>query len=79
MIDASTFQRQIAGSAETIAQKVGREGIQHLAGPKGFHGDIFISIRQAKNTHNFLYWVHSDDLRSNFGWRDNDSRRSTPL
>jgi len=78
-IDASTFQNQISRLAETIAQKVKREGKKYLNGLDDFHADIFISIRQGKNTYDFLYWVHSDDLRSNYGWKDNYIFASAPL
>jgi hypothetical protein len=79
MIDASTYQEGLASIAEVIAEKVKREGIKHLHGPADFQGDIFISIRQAKNTYNFLYWVHSDELRASSGWRDDYIFASAPL
>ncbi len=78
-IDASTYQHQISKLAETFAQKVKREGQNQLLGPDGFHGDIFISLRQARTTYDFLYWVHSDELRSHYGWRDNYTFASAPL
>jgi hypothetical protein len=52
-IDASTFQAQISRLAETIAQKVKREGKGLLSASDDFHADLFISIRQAKNTYDF--------------------------
>ncbi len=70
MIDASTYQHLIGRLSETMAQKVRREGHKQIAAPAAFHPDIFISIRQAQNTYNFLHWVHSDDLRTSLGWRD---------
>lgn len=78
-IDASTFQSQISTLAETIAQKVKREGQRYLNALDDFHAHIFISIRQGKNTYDFLHWVHSDDLRSNYGWRDNYIFAAAPL
>ena len=59
MIDASTYQHLIGRLSETMAQKVMREGGKHISAPATFHPDIFISIRQAQNTYNFLHWVHS--------------------
>jgi hypothetical protein len=67
MIDASAYQHLISLLSETMAQKVLREGHKQIPAPTTFHPDIFISIRQAQNTYNFLHWVHSDDLRA-FGW-----------
>jgi hypothetical protein len=78
-IDASTFQQKISKLAETVAQKVKREGQSHLSGPIGFQGDIFITVRQARNTYDFLYWTHSDELRSHYGWRDNYIVAAIPL
>ncbi len=78
-IDASTYRDQISLLAEVIAQKVKREGPNHLGGSVGFHSDIFILIRQARNTYNFMYWVHSDDVRDIYGWRDNFTFACEPL
>jgi hypothetical protein len=79
MIDASTYQHLIAGLSETMAQKALREGQEHISAPATFHPDIFISIRQAQNTYNFLHWVHSDDLRASVGWRDTYTVACQPL
>jgi len=79
MIDASTYQKLIARLSETMAQKVLREGHKQFHAPATFHPDIFISIRQAQNTYNFLYWVHSDDMRGSVGWRDEYTVACEPL
>ena len=79
MIDASTYQRLIGRLSETLAQKVMREGNKQIAAPHTFHPDIFISMRQAQNTYNFLHWVHSDDLRASVGWRDTYTVACEPL
>ena len=79
MIDASTYQKLIARLSETMAQKVLREGHKQIHAPDTFHPDIFISIRQAQNTYNFLHWVHSDDLRGSLGWRDEYTVACEPL
>ena len=79
MIDASTYQQLIARLSETMAQKVLREGHKQIPAPATFHPDIFISIRQAQNTYNFLHWVHSDDLRASVGWRDTYTVACEPL
>lgn len=78
-IDASTYQQLIARLSETMAQKVLREGHKQIAAPATFHPDIFISIRQAQNTYNFLHWVHSDDLRTSGGWKDPYTVACEPL
>ena len=79
MIDASTYQHLIGRLSETKAQKVKREGHKQISAPVTFHPDIFISIRQAQNTYNFLHWVHSDDLRTSI-WLERyiHSRMRTP-
>ncbi|MEG9437810.1 hypothetical protein JAO29_16810 [Edaphobacter sp. HDX4] len=79
MIDASTYQHLIARLSETLAQKVIREGHNQISGPTNFQTDIFISIRQAQNTYNFLHWVHSDELRATVGWRDTYTVACEPL
>jgi hypothetical protein len=79
MIDASTYQKLISRLSETMAQKVLREGHKQIHAPDTFHPDIFISIRQAQNTYNFLHWVHSDDLRGSAGWRDEYTVACEPL
>jgi len=79
MIDASTYQRLIGRLSETLAQKVMREGNKQIAAPHTFHPDIFISMRQAQNTYNFLHWVHSDDLRASVGWSDTYTVACEPL
>lgn len=79
LIDASTYQHLIARLSETLAQKVMREGNKQIAAPATFHPDIFISIRQAQNTYNFLHWVHSDDLRASGGWKDTYTVACEPL
>ncbi len=79
MIDASTYQHLIAHLSETMAQKVLREGHKQIPAPATFHPDIFISIRQAQNTYNFLHWVHSDDMRASAGWRDTYTVACQPL
>ena len=78
-IDASTYQHLIGRLSETMAQKVLREGSKLIPASDTFHTDIFISIRQAQNTYNFLHWVHSDELRATAGWRDTYTVASQPL
>ena len=79
IIDASTYQHLIGRLSETMAQKVLREGNKQILGPPTFHPDIFISIRQAQNTYNFLHWVHSDVMRAAVGWRDTYTVACQPL
>lgn len=79
MIDASTYQHLIAHLSETMAEKVRREGHKQISTPATFHSDIFISIRHAQNTYNFLHWVHSDDMRASAGWRDTYTVACQPL
>jgi hypothetical protein len=79
MIDASTYQHLIQRLSETMAEKVRREGHKQISTPATFNSDIFISIRQAQNTYNFLHWVHSDDMRASADWRDTYTVACQPL
>lgn len=79
IIDASTYQKLISRISETMAQKVLREGHKQIAAPDTFHPDIFVSIRQAQNTYNFLHWVHSDDMRGSVGWNNTYTVACEPL
>ena len=50
VIDASTYQQPLLEVAETVAQKVYREGGQHLNAPAFVTTDLFVMLRQAMYT-----------------------------
>jgi len=62
-IDAKTFQEPLWKLAETMAQKVKREGKEHLPGPEFICDDIFMMIRQAIATYNLLFYLNADERR----------------
>ncbi len=64
-IDAGSFQRPLRDLAETLAQKVLREGPALLAAPSFVSLDMFVLIRQAMYTYSFLYYIHADERREN--------------
>jgi hypothetical protein len=60
-IDAKTFQEPLWKLAETLAQKVKREG--RLPGPPFICEDIHMMIRQAMATYNTLFYINADERR----------------
>ena len=53
-IDAKTFQEPVWKLAETMGQKVSREGPGLLRGPAYVSEDIFLMVRQAIATYNSI-------------------------
>lgn len=60
-IYAKTFQEPLWKLAETLAQKVKREG--RLPGPAFIREDIHMMIRQAIATYNTLFYINADERR----------------
>ncbi len=46
-----------------MAQKVRREGPQHLRAPEHVADDIFVMLRHAITTYNLLYYLNADERR----------------
>jgi hypothetical protein len=65
LIDAKTFVEPLASLAETMAQKVHREGVQYLRAPKFVSEDIFMIMRQALTTYQMLFYLNADERREN--------------
>ena len=62
-IDAKTFQDPLGKLAETIVQKVYREGRQHIAGPPYVAEDIAILVRYGASVYNLLNYLNADERR----------------
>jgi hypothetical protein len=70
-IDAKTFQEQLGKLAETIAQKVRREGSRHLDAPEYVSDDLFMMIRQSVATYHLMFYLYADERReTDCYWRD---------
>lgn len=78
-IDAGLFSQQIADLAETLRNKVEREGQSSLLNPN-LTTDISVMLRQLIWTYNLLCWINADDTRHGLvGYRDAYSFVSLPL
>ena len=62
-IDAGAFQKPLIELAETIAQKVHREGPRLIRAPEFVSLDMFVLIRQAMHTCNLLFYTNADERR----------------
>lgn len=72
-IDASAFQKQLAELAETIAQKVLREG-RHKLGlgmPEFVTLDLHVLIRHAMRTYDLLFYINSEERRKDHPYHAN--------
>lgn len=79
-IDAKTFQEPVWKLAETMAQKVKREGPPHLRAPGHVADDIFVMMRQAIATYNLLFYLNADERRDNDPyWNNSYGVVSAPL
>ena len=79
-IDAKTFQEPLYKLAETMAQKVKREGGRYLPGPEFICDDIHMMIRQTIATYNLLFYLNADERREqDCYWNDNYGVVTAPL
>jgi hypothetical protein len=79
-INAISFEDLVGSLAETMAQKLKREGLQTLSAPFYMYADLFILIRQARNTYDFLFYVNADERRSSdVDWRSEYTFICAPL
>lgn len=60
-VDAKAFCEPLWKLADTVAEKVRREGKAYVAAPDFVFDDISIMIRQAIATYNFLFYVNADE------------------
>jgi hypothetical protein len=63
-VEAKTFQDKLGELAATMAQKVFREGRQHLAGPSYIGEDITTLIRYGASVYNLLNYLNADERRN---------------
>lgn len=78
-IDAGTFAQQIADLAETLRNKVEREGPSVLSYPN-LTTDISVIMSQLTWTYNLLRWINADDTRHDaVGYREPYTFVSLPL
>ena len=79
-IDVSTFQKPLGMLAETIAQKIQREGSQCISAPAYTYADLFIMLRQSRYTYDFLFYLHADERRnSDPYWRNEYTMVCVPV
>jgi hypothetical protein len=79
VIDAGTFVPQIARLAETLRNKVEREGPSILPYPN-LTTDVAVILRQLTWTYNLLCWINADDVRHGMvGYQDAYTFVSLPL
>jgi hypothetical protein len=62
-INAKTFQEPLQKLAETMAQKVKREGTNYVPGPSFICDDLQVMIRQAIATYKLLFYLNADERR----------------
>lgn len=62
-LDASTFQKQLGELAETLAQKVYREGTKLLSAPNFVAVDLFVLVRQAMRTYDLIFYLNADERK----------------
>jgi hypothetical protein len=66
-IDARTFLRPIAELADTIGNKLDREGAQMIT-PYYVAGDIFAMVRQVLKVYELFFYINADARRSDASW-----------
>lgn len=77
-INAKTFQEPLWKLAETMAQKVKREGAERM--PGFVCEDIHVMIRQAIATYNLLFYLNADERRKgDCYWNDKYGVVTAPL
>ena len=64
-VDAVAFQEPLGKLAETMVQKVFREGSDHLRAPSFVGEDISTIIRHALSTYQLLFYLNADERRKN--------------
>jgi hypothetical protein len=69
-IDAKSFQEPLAWLAETIFEKVFREGVSWVGWPQYVSEDISMMPRYSRSIYNLLFYLNADERRKNdLGWR----------
>jgi hypothetical protein len=69
-VDAKTFQEPLAFLAETMVQKVHREGTKHAGLPVNVSDDFAMMLRYSVSVYRLLYYLNADVRRANDeNWR----------
>ena len=71
LTDAKTFQKPTAQLAETLSEKVRREGPAYLRGPSFIVDDLQTMIRHAIATFKLLCYLNADERRTQDPYWDN--------
>jgi hypothetical protein len=78
LIDARTFQHQLAKLANTVALKVEREGVKVMK-PQFTAADVTVLLRQSLSTYELMCFVNADDTRKRGSWKPAYSAAILPL
>jgi len=79
-LDAATFQNQLDGLAEVLAEKLKREAAKKLEPTPAFVStDLHVLMRQLRYTYRFLFYINADEIRNHVGWRMQYSVATLPL
>ena len=62
-VNAKSFQQPLAELAETMVQKMLREGSGRLGSPDYVGGDVAMMLRHALSIYNFLFYLNADERR----------------
>jgi hypothetical protein len=69
-VEAKSFQEPLAWLAETIFEKVFREGVSCVGWPQYVSDDISMMLRYSRSIYNLLFYLNADERRTNdLGWR----------
>src|SRR5216684_294214 len=80
MINAKTFQEPLGKLAETMAQKIRREGAARLPAPQFVADDFHVMIRHALAVYKVLFYLNADERREGDPfWQDVYTVATTPL
>jgi hypothetical protein len=71
-IDAKNFQEQLGKLAATMAEKIYREGQQHIPGPEFVKDDLTTLLRYAASVYNLLNYLNAVTVT---GWPRLQARR----
>jgi len=62
-VDASSFQHDLAWLAQTIVEKVFREGVSQNGWPPFVSEDIATMLRYARSVYNLMFYLNADERR----------------
>ena len=69
-INAATFQKPLVQLAEVLAQKLYREAPKMIV-PAFVAEDMFVLVRQAMRTYDFIFYINADERReTDCYWRN---------